>query len=281
MRDDEIQVLGSSEAPQRHKYRALLRGIAAILLAAVLCTSGYLLYGKFNRHQSLEKVMSKVGSDPDLLFHRSELSCVDDTVGEDDVPLRIYCFEYMSASLTMDEAVMADSAGIAPMAIIQATDIRKDNGQPVGDIVIDGRRLAGGKSRKGYCAIIGGKVIIGIDDGYEVMNYCIEQGGSFFREYPLIVDGVIYENNARGKKERRALVAQGNSIYVFESIDRESLYDFSTALLNSGVKNAINLPGGINYMMVRGDGTYFENERQNEGGCYIILKPQRPQISVR
>lgn len=61
---------------------------------------------------------------------------------------------------------------------------------------------------------------------------------------------------------RRALAKQGEDLYIIESVNRESLYDFSEALADLGISDAIYLVGGDAYMLYRNS----ENEQLYEHG---------------
>ena len=69
-------------------------------------------------------------------------------------------------------------------------------------------------------------------------------GGSFFRQYPLVVDGVMQPSNVKGKSIRRALAQNDDGLYIVMTDERESVHNFSEALVDMGMKDAISLVGG-------------------------------------
>lgn len=67
--------------------------------------------------------------------------------------------------------------------------------------------------------------------------------GYFFRQYPLVVGGQIVENKPKGRAIRKALAELDGRIYAVSSLERMSFHDFSQALVDLGVRNAIYLVG--------------------------------------
>lgn len=158
-----------------------------------------------------------------------------------DVWLYVFKILDMHAELSLDISEYADST---ECFIVQAADIRKDNRKFVGDFVLNGEKLSSGKRKEGFCAIVDGRVTIGMSTDDEVMNHCMVNGGSFFRQYPLVVDGVMQPSNVKGKSIRRALAQNEDGLYIVMTEERESVHNFSEALVDMGMKNAISLVGG-------------------------------------
>ena len=158
-----------------------------------------------------------------------------------DVWLYVFKILDMHAELLLDVSEYADST---ECFIVQAADIRKDNRKFVGDFVLNGEKLSSGKRKEGYCAIVDGRITIGRSTDDEVMNHCMVNGGSFFRQYPLVVDGVMQPSNVKGKSIRRALAQNEDGLYIVMTEERESVHNFSEALVDMGMKDAISLVGG-------------------------------------
>lgn len=125
----------------------------------------------------------------------------------------------------------------------QAADIRKDNRKILGAFVLKGKPLAWGLSKKGYCAIIDGKVSVGVSENSPLFEEATEKDGYFFRQYPLIDNGILIENEHKNKTMRKALCSRLGQIFVAVSESDESFHDFTQALIDLGVENAINLVG--------------------------------------
>ena len=56
--------------------------------------------------------------------------------------------------------------------------------------------MAWGLSKKGYVSIIEDKITVGVADNSPLFEEATEKGGYFFRQYPLVNNGVgyMYEN---------------------------------------------------------------------------------------
>ena len=71
----------------------------------------------------------------------------------------------------------------------------------------------------------------------------VEQEGYFFRQFSLVHDGKPGETLPKGKAVRRALCYRSQSITVIETVGRESMHDFTQALIDMDVQEAIGLVG--------------------------------------
>ena len=150
----------------------------------------------------------------------------------------------LTPSLHLGTDVLSDST--VKMAF-QAADIRADNGGIVGAFVLKGDLLSKGQSKAGFCAILGGAMTIGVADSTPLLEQAIETDGYFFRQFPLVVGGQIVENKQTSSALRKALAEIGGQHIVVLSKDRLTMHDFSQALTDLGVSNAIYLVGSTSY----------------------------------
>lgn len=90
-------------------------------------------------------------------------------------------------------------------------------------------------------------------------------GGCFFRQYPLVDNGRLVENELKGKSIRKAICDRGGEILVVMTREPELFHDFSQALVDLGVNNAIYLVGSVSY-------GYF---RDSAGQLSVICNKQR------
>lgn len=129
----------------------------------------------------------------------------------------------------------------------QAADIRADNGKINGAFVLAGEPKAWGLSKKGFCGIINGEITVGVADNSPLFEEATETGGYFFRQYPLVDNGRLVENAPKGKSIRKAICDRGGEIIVVMTRQPESFHDFSQALIDLGVGNAVYLVGSVSY----------------------------------
>ena len=166
----------------------------------------------------------------------------------------------------------------------QAADVRADNGGIVGAFVVDGEPKAWGLSKKGYVASINGEVTIGVADNSPLFEKATECGGHFFRQYPLVCDGQMVPNKVRGKSIRRGICERNGEIFMVETINKESFHDFSLALVDLGVSQAVYLVGSTaagwavdanDSIHIFGDRYRYNNQKpMPENISYIVWRRQ-------
>lgn len=161
-----------------------------------------------------------------------------------DIPIDIYIPHNAEPELMVGVPDLHDKSIILTT---QAADIRADNGKIVGAFVTNGTPLSWGLSKKGYCGIIDGKVTVGVADNSPLFEEATEKGGHFFRQYPLVDNGVLVENEPKGKSIRKALCDRCGEIMVIMTQTPESFHDFAQALVDMKVDNAIYLVGASSF----------------------------------
>ena len=190
-----------------------------------------------------EPLAESVPVAPTIVQSEPATVLVRDTV-INDVPLRL---------LTPVNAVPELCIGIPdttdPSLILglQAADIRADNHKIVGAFVLKGELLSRGVAKKGFCAILDGKIQLGMAESTPLFEEATGKDGYFFRQYPLVSQGSMVENKPKNKALRHALCELNGQIVVVSSLDKESFHDFAQALADLGVQNALALIGGQSY----------------------------------
>jgi hypothetical protein len=182
-----------------------------------------------------------------------------------DIALRIYIPHNAELSLHIGRMDKEDSTVIYTA---QAADVRADNGGIVGAFVLAGEPKAWGLSKQGFCASIEGTVTIGVAEYSPLFEQATEKGGYFFRQYPLVDNGVLVENNPKNKSIRRSICDRRGEIFMVETLSQESFHDFAQALVDLGVDNAIYLVGSNSYgWAIKEDGTLqdFGDENRYKG----------------
>ena len=165
-----------------------------------------------------------------------------------DITLDIYIPHHGIPSLSVGAPDINDGSVILAT---QAADIRADNGMIVGAFVLKGKPLSWGLSKKGFCGIIDGEITVGVADNSPLFEKATETGGYFFRQFPLVDNGQLVENEYKGKSIRKALCDRRGEIFVAMSRTPESFHDFAQALVDLGVSNAIYLVGSQSYGIYR------------------------------
>jgi len=287
IRDDEIRIIGhGAPAPQPPVWR--LWGWAALGLAAVVLTVVLLLVVKNSREAAQPdseayfdpqpapalpevRVPLRLGQEVDsLTCGFTEMR--DTTIN--DIPLRIYIPH--NAEMTLHVGRL-DKRDTTIVYAAQAADIRRDNRKIVGAFVRRGEPLAWGLSKKGYCAVIEGRITVGVADNSPLFEEATERGGYFFRQYALVDSGRLVENEPKNKSIRRSLCDRSGEIMMVETLSAESFHDFAQALVDLGVDHAIYLVGSTSYgWAVDQEGERHEfgikNPRMPKNTSYIVWR---------
>ena len=252
IRDDEIRVIGEDDKVKFNGWKWLLLLLAGIVIGFVVWA---LLPQKHeDPKEDPEQGVFEPGNDSveptivKLPLAKAEetgkgfIEMMDTTIN--DIPMRLYLPHQVTMSLHVGNIDRNDHSIVLAA---QAADIRADNGGIVGAFVLEGEPKAWGLSKKGYCAIINDTVTVGVADNSPLFEEATEKDGYFFRQFPLVDNGSLVENELKGKAVRRALCDRGGEIFTVETLSIESFHDFAQALVDLGVDNAIYLVGANAY----------------------------------
>lgn len=246
IQDTEIRIIGDSAPAPRKRYGWLV--LIGVLLAIAV---GMVLFFTLRTNHSAEEGIFEQSiqqSVPHPL--RGWLSSLDSistqcVVTKDttvnDIPMRLYVPLNVTPRLEVGYKCIDDTT--RNLLLFQAADIRADNKKIVGAFVLRGKPLSWGLSKKGYCSIIGDEVTIGVADNSPLFEQATEVGGYFFRQYPLVSNETLVENELKSQSTRRGLCELEGKVVVVETFTPESLHDFSQALVDIGTTNAIYLVG--------------------------------------
>lgn len=274
IRDDEIRIIGAQEASVRTPL--WLKVVIGVVVISLVVLAGVLFVDR-----SSDKV-----EDPPVVFepidipetapeekvvwlgdysdtHKAYTEHLRDTIN--DIPLDIYIPHNAVPELMVGVPDIFDKTIILTT---QAADIRADNGKIVGAFVVDGKPLSWGLSKKGYCGIIDGEITVGVADNSPLFEEATEKGGYFFRQYPLVDNGVLVENEPKGKSIRKALCDRNGEIMIVMTQTPESFHDFAQALVDMKVDNAIYTVGSTSYGYFRDKYDHFEQIYEKRRGGY-------------
>lgn len=295
IQDDEFRVLGQrsqehelfapSNGPQKPTTRKWA-GLVSLLLVLII---GLLIF--FNWPKPDEPDIDPGVFDPtpvklDPEAERLPLGSIPDSLGTvvveridttvNDVQLSLYIPHNATPCLTLGAT---DAETRKAILAFQAADIRADNRKILGAFVLKGQPLAWGLSKKGYCAIIDGQMTIGVAENSPLFEEATEKGGYFFRQYGLVDNGNLVENEPKNKTMRKALCDRAGQIFVAVSQTDESMHDFAQALVDLGVDNAIYLVGSHSafgwWRNGAGETEYFSQDKHRasyRNESYVVWK---------
>lgn len=251
--DDEVQIIGHAPKvipPEQEKNRRN-RGVAIVSAVIAIGILTIVFWPKAEPEDPYSGVFENaemnepmaVNTTPKVLGHIADSSKayterVDTVIN--DIPLAIYIPHNAVPQLSVGRPDANDKSIIL---IAQAADIRGDNKKILGAFVLKGEPLAWGLSKKGFCAIIDGQMAVGISPNSPLFEEATEKGGYFFRQFPLIDNGVLVENELKNKSMRKALCQRLGQYFIAVSQTSEYFHDFAQALVDLGVENAISLVG--------------------------------------
>lgn len=257
IKDDEVQIIGrapKSIAPMCEKGPRN-RGVAIIsaILVIAIGILAIIFWPKQEPEDPYSGVFENVEQNeppvvkavPQLLGHLADSTKAYterlDTV-INDIPLSIYIPHNAVPQLSLGRPDPKDKNIVL---IAQAADIRGDNKKILGAFVLRGEPLAWGLSKKGYCAIIDGQMTVGTSPNSPLFEEATEKGGYFFRQFPLVDNGVLVDNELKNKSMRKAICQRLGQHFIAVSQSGESFHDFSQALVDLGVENAVSLVGSF------------------------------------
>lgn len=252
IRDDEFRVIGkhSSSSPEKGRKRKRpisLVAVLSLILILGICILAILKWPKEKPEKPEEGLFEELPvvvtnkDEPKPFGVETDISYTEkiDTV-INDVVLSIYIPHNATPELTLG---VPDGNDKSIIFAAQAADIRRDNRKILGAFVLKGEPLAWGLSKKGYCAIIDGNVTVGVSENSPLFEEATEKEGYFFRQYPLVDNGVLVENEPKNKTMRKAICARAGQVFVVVSESDESFHDFAQALVDLDVENAVYLVG--------------------------------------
>lgn len=265
--DDEIRVISpnGNQSPRNDRKRKSMRYVYAAISVIAAAAAGIILPAVFrpgNANEAEQEDVSMVSESEtgEVLRRDTEDQAINinaegdiDNITADNgryasrrdttvngTRLIILTPHGAIPTLEVGNSVVADTTVILAA---QAADIRRDNGEIAGTYVLKGELLSRGEAKAGYCSIVNGVINIGVADATPMLEQVLMSDGYFFRQYPLVAGGQLIENKPLGKARRRALAEIDGTMSVVTSADGLTFHDFSQALIDAGVRNAIYLVG--------------------------------------
>ena len=164
------------------------------------------------------------------------------------VALDFYAIHGLRASIEFQEP---DTADTSVFLYCRSVDHTAD-GNYLGSLVAEGKEMQTDRTRLGYMAMTENNMVMGISRSEKVKDFVMKQGGSFFRQFILVSNGVKPPHFfLRGKVERRAIGRIDDQLYYIATRHKETLYDFADALCVYGFIDAIYITGGDDYSFYR------------------------------
>ena len=252
-RDEQPQpkeVVTKVVAPsKKQKWLKLFLAFAVVGCMIVAAIAGYYFWNYYYNigvsvsvtpEQNIEKLKRPVKQEVPEVVMTS-----DSILG---VAMDFYAIHGLKASIEFEEP---DTADTSVFLYSRCADYTAD-GRYLGSLVAEGVEKQSDRSRLGYMAMADGNMVIGISRSEKVKDYVLERGGSFFRQFILVSNGMIPSRFfLHGKVERRAIGRIDNQLYYIATRHKETLWDFADALREYGFIDAIYITGGTDYCYCR------------------------------
>ena len=254
----------TSQPSSSHRHSKWPVAVVSVLLTAALCMMAAFGYRYYRRYINIGVPVSVTSKEN---IGKLELPSVDEmpeVVKSSDsilgVAINMYQLIGLKAEITFTEPAVDDTDVYLYSRCCDQTSYDPETNRYLGSLVQNGKELQSDNSRLGYCAMANDNIVIGIARDEKVKDYCIEQKGSFFRQFILVSDGVLPSRfYLHGKVERRALARMGKKLFYVESKGKETMWDFADALREYGFIDAIYITGGTDYCFYRtADGTVHD-----------------------
>ena len=235
---------------RKQKWLKRLLAMVAVGCLTIAVIAGYYLWNYYYNigvpvsvtpEQNIEKLQRPVKKEAPEVVMTS-----DSILG---VAMDFYAIHGLKASIEFEEPDTADTS----IFLYSRCADHTASGDYLGSLVAEGVEKQSDRSRLGYMAMADGNMVIGISRSEKVKDYVQERGGSFFRQFILVSNGMIPSRFfLHGKVERRAIGRIDNQLYYIATRHKETLWDVADALREYGFIDAIYITGGNDYVFYRG-----------------------------
>lgn len=250
-RDEEIIVEKKDEQkpPRKRKWIKIALSIAGIVAAIIMAFAAYKTWSYYYKlgisisvspQENIEKLQRKASNEASEVIMTS-----DSILG---VGMDIYAIHGVQGSIEFQEP---DTADASVYLYCRSVDFTAE-GRYLSSLVANGKEHQSNAHRLGYMAMANGNNVIGFSRFEDVMEYTIEHGGSYFRQFVLVSNGELPPRfYLHGKVERCAIGRIGDQLYYITSHHKETMWSFADALREYGFIDAIYITGGDDYSFYR------------------------------
>ena len=246
--ENEIRIIGSSpeqrpaETPQKGKKWLAVALVAALLVLGVVL---WLLGRNDSPSESFStQSMPPVATEQeDSVVQDSAYVDICDTIINN---ISLHRYIPVNAKPMLVVGLIKDIPSDYILGAM-AADFGDYNGEyrVAGAFVHQGQMLSHSKSKYGFCAILKDTVVIGNDLSTSYFEEAIEEKGDFFRQHALVHEGEVVNKviSKIGALRRSLCRLSDGRLCIIDTDMSVSLDEFSTALCQYGVKEAIALMG--------------------------------------
>ena len=253
--------------------------VGGLMLSAIFCISAIVGWKFYRTYINIGVPVSVTSEENIAKLQKNVKKQIPEVVMTSDsilgVAFNFYEIKGMKAEIAFTEPDTTDTDVFLYSRCADQTSYDPKTNHYLGSLVANGKEIEADVSRLGYCAMANDNIVIGIARNEDVKDYVLEQGGSFFRQFILVSNGVLPSRfYLHGKVERRGLGRIGDKLFYIETRHKETMWDFADALREYGFIDAIYITGGTDYCFYRtadgishkiGDDTKYEDKHKGEG----------------
>lgn len=253
--------------------------VGGLMLSAIFCISAIVGWKFYRTYINIGVPVSVTSEQNIAKLQNNVKKQIPEVVMASDsilgVALNFYEIKGLKAEITFMEPDTTDTDVFLYSRCADLTSYDPKTNHYLGSLVANGKEIEADVSRLGYCAMANDNIVIGIARNEDVKDYVQEQGGSFFRQFILVSNGVLPSRfYLHGKVERRGLGRIGDKLFYIETRHKETMWDFADALREYGFIDAIYITGGTDYCFYRtadgmahgiGDPTKYEEKHKGAG----------------
>ena len=266
--------LNATQRPLRH----WLWFVGGLMLSAIFCISAIVGWKFYRTYINIGVPVSVTSEQNIAKLQNNVKKQIPEVVMTSDsilgVALNFYEIKGLKAEIAFTDPDTTDTDVFLYSRCADQTSYDPKTNHYLGSLVVNGKEIEADVSRLGYCAMANDNIVIGIARNEDVKDYVLEQGGSFFRQFILVSNGVLPSRfHLHGKVERRGLGRIGDKLFYIETRHKETMWDFADALREYGFIDAIYITGGTDYCFYRtadgishkiGDDTKYEDKHKGE-----------------
>ena len=250
-RDEEEPVAKKDEKkpPRKRKWINIALSIAGMVAVIIMAFAAYKTWSYYYKlgisisvspQENIEKLQRKASNEASEVIMTS-----DSILG---VGMDIYAIHGVLGSIEFQEP---DTADASVYLYCRSVDFTAE-GRYLSSLVANGKEHQSNAHRLGYMAMANCNNVIGFSRFEDVMDYTIEHGGSYFRQFVLVSNGELPPRfYLHGKVERCAIGRIGDRLYYITSHHKETMWSFADALREYGFIDAIYITGGYDYSFYR------------------------------
>ena len=170
--------------------------VGGLMLSAIFCISAIVGWKFYRTYINIGVPVSVTSEQNIAKLQNNVKKQIPEVVMTSDsilgVALNFYEIKGLKAEIAFTEPDTTDTDVFLYSRCADQTSYDPKTNHYLGSLVVNGKEIEADVSRLGYCAMANDNIVIGIARNEDVKDYVLEQGGSFFRQFILVSNGVLH-----------------------------------------------------------------------------------------